>query len=55
VEINAVVEGDYSALVKFINGLERSKNLYLIDSLALTAGHEGGARLSLVMRTYFRS
>lgn len=55
VEVNAVVEGDYSSLVKFINGLERSKNLYLIDSMGLTSGHEGGARLSLVMRTYFRS
>lgn len=55
VEVNAVVEGDYSALVKFINGLERSKNLYLIDSMSLNAGHEHGARLSLVMRTYFRS
>ena len=55
VEVTAVVEGDYSALVKFINGLERSKNLYLIDSMALNAGHERAARLSLVMRTYFRS
>jgi Tfp pilus assembly protein PilO len=55
VEVNAVVEGDYSALVKFVNGLERSKNLYLIDSMSLSSGHEGGARLSLAMRTYFRS
>jgi len=55
VEVNAVVEGDYSALVKFVNGLERSKILYLIDSMSLTSGHEGGARLSLAMRTYFRS
>ncbi len=55
VEVTAAVEGDYSALVKFINGLERSKNLYLIDSMSLNAGHDRGARLSLVMRTYFRS
>jgi len=55
VEVNALVDGNYSALVKFINGLERSRNLYLIDSMSLTAGNEGGARLSLVMRTYFRS
>ncbi len=55
VEVTAAVEGEYSALVKFINGLERSKNLYLIDSMSVTAGHERGARLSLVMRTYFRS
>jgi Tfp pilus assembly protein PilO len=55
VEVSAFVEGDYSALVKFINGLERSKNLYLIDSMSLNAGRERGARLSLLMRTYFRS
>lgn len=55
VQVNAVVEGEYSDLVKFINGLERSKNLYLIDSMSLSSGHEGGARLSLTMRTYFRS
>ncbi|HTQ86852.1 MAG TPA: hypothetical protein VMH81_03005 [Bryobacteraceae bacterium] len=55
VQVNAVVEGDYSSLVKFINGLERSKNLYLIDAMSLNAGHERGARLDLIMRTYFRS
>jgi Tfp pilus assembly protein PilO len=55
VEVGAYVEGDYSALVKFINGLERSKNLYLIDSMSLSSGHEHGVRLSLLMRTYFRS
>jgi len=55
VEVNAAVEGDYTSLVKFINGLERSKNLYLLDSMSLNAGREHGARLNLVMRTYFRS
>lgn len=55
VEVTAVVDGPYSSLVKFVNGLERSKNLYLIDSMSLNAGHERGIRLNLVMRTYFRS
>jgi Tfp pilus assembly protein PilO len=55
VEVSALVEGDYASLVKFINGLERSKNLYLIDSMSLNSGREHGARLSLFMRTYFRS
>lgn len=55
VEVNANVEGDYSSLVKFINGLERSDHLYLIDSMSLNSGSERGGRLSLVMRTYFRS
>ncbi len=55
VEVNAFVEGDYSALVKFINGLERSKNLYLIDSMSLNSGRDRGGHLNLFMRTYFRS
>lgn len=55
IEVNAVVEGDYVSLVKFINGLERSRNLYLIDSMSLDSGRERSGRLSLQMRTYFRS
>jgi len=55
VEVTAAVEGDYKSLVKFVNGLERSKNLYLLDSMGLNKGHDREARLILVMRTYFRS
>lgn len=55
VEVSAAVEGDYSSLVKFINGLERSKNMYLLDAMTLKGGNDRIARLNLVMRTYFRS
>jgi hypothetical protein len=55
VEVTASLEGDYAALVKFINGLERSDNLYLLDSLTLSSARERGIKLSLVMRTYFRA
>jgi hypothetical protein len=55
VEVTAAVEGPYASLVKFVNGLERSKILYLIDSMSLSSGHERGEHLSLIMRTYFRS
>lgn len=55
VEVTAAEDGPYVSLVKFINGLERSKNLYLLDGMTLNAGHERGIRLNLVMRTYFRS
>jgi Tfp pilus assembly protein PilO len=55
VEVTAVVEGRYAALIKYVNGLERSKNLYLLDAMSLSSGHEEGARLNLMMRTYFRS
>ena len=55
VQINAAVEGNYAALVKFVNGLERSKSLYLLDSLSLSSGRERSIRMNLLLRTYFRS
>jgi len=56
VEVAAIVEGDYPSLVRFINGLERSKNFYLLDSLQLASSTTGGnLRLNLQLRTYFRS
>jgi len=56
VELTASVEGKYSSLVKFVNGLERSENLYLIDGIGLsTVGDSNLARMNLIMRTYFRS
>jgi len=55
VEVVATVEGDYPSLVSFINGLERSTNFYLLDSLHLASSSGGGLKLNLQLRTYFRS
>jgi Tfp pilus assembly protein PilO len=55
IEVVAVVEGDYPSLVKFINGLERSQNFYVLDSLSLASSTGGSLRLNLQLRTYFRS
>lgn len=55
VAINATVEGDYPALVHFINSLETSKNFYLLDSLKLNSAKEGGVKLALELHTYFRT
>lgn len=55
VEVVATVEGDYPSLVNFINGLERSANFYLLDSLQLASSSGGGLKLNLQLRTYFRS
>ncbi len=55
VEVSTAVEGDYPSLVSFINGLERSKNFYLLDSLDLASRTEGNLKLNLRLRTYFRS
>ena len=56
VEVTATVEGDYASLVRFINGLERSRNFYLLDSLSLASSTGASSlKLNLQLRTYFRS
>jgi len=55
IQINTDLDADYSAVIQFINGLERSKNFYLLDSLHLTSVSTGGIRLDLDLHTYFRT
>lgn len=54
IDVSATVEGDYQNLVRFINGLERSKNFYLLRDVTL-ASSSSGLKLTLELRTYFRS
>jgi hypothetical protein len=59
VNFDASVGGDYSGIVNFLNRLQRSKNVYIVDSLGVETGEAGhgpvGAlRITLHMRTYFR-
>lgn len=55
VDIDEIVEGDYASVLHFIEGLERSKNFYLLTDLGLEPQTAGGLRLRLELRTYFRS
>jgi type IV pilus assembly protein PilO len=55
VDISGLVSGDYSSVVRFINGLEHSNTFYVLDGLSLAAGSAGELRLNLQMRTYFRT
>jgi hypothetical protein len=57
IDISETVEGDYSAIIQFINGLEHSKNFYLLSNLKLQSpnGPGGGIRLQLDLQTYFRT
>ncbi|MGA7623121.1 MAG: hypothetical protein WCA38_09730 [Candidatus Acidiferrales bacterium] len=56
VQIADTVEGDYPAIIQFINGLERSKYFYLLSDLKLDSATTGpGIRLHLELRTYFRT
>jgi Tfp pilus assembly protein PilO len=58
VELDVLVTGEYSSIVKFINGLQHSRNSYAVDSLTLqAAGQNTGdaLRVGLHMKTYFRT
>src|SRR6266403_1778509 len=62
VEVEALLAGDYGGIVRFLNRLQRSKNIYVVDSLGLdsasgTSGANqappGTVKVSLHLRSYF--
>ncbi len=55
VDATAVIEGNYDALVRFINGLEQSQNFYVLDSLSLDSITSGRVKLNIRLHTYFRT
>ncbi|MGH9745341.1 MAG: GspMb/PilO family protein [Candidatus Acidiferrales bacterium] len=56
ISMKTTVEGDYPAIIQFINALERSKNFYLLDNLSLDSGGSSpGIKLNLDLRTFFRT
>jgi Tfp pilus assembly protein PilO len=55
ISIHTSVDADYAAVIRFINGLERSKNFYLLEDLRLATGATGGLKLDLELHTYFRT
>lgn len=55
VDVSTKVTADYPALIRFINGLERSQDFYLLDGLALHSANAGTVSLDLDLHTYFRT
>jgi Tfp pilus assembly protein PilO len=58
-DLEARVSGDYNGIVHFLNDLQRSKRVYIVDSLDVETepGGQpatGALRVNLRMRTYFR-
>ncbi len=60
-EIETSVGGDYGGIVRFLNALQRSKSVYIVDTLQVeTEGQvfgqtvTGALRVNLHLRTYFR-
>ncbi len=60
IEIAATISGDYASVVRFVNGIQRSSNLYLLDDLHLSGETQNAAansvlKVALHLQTYFRS
>ncbi|GAC1618203.1 MAG: hypothetical protein NVS9B13_05830 [Candidatus Acidiferrum sp.] len=60
VEIESTISGEYANVVRFLNGLQRSQNVYAVESLSLAQGDSlqnpsGVLRVNLHMKTYFRT
>jgi Tfp pilus assembly protein PilO len=60
VDIEAVVTGRYSDVVRFLNGLQRSSNVYAVEALQGKSdegqqGSRGLVRVSMHIKTYFRT
>lgn len=58
--LDVTVNGSYKAVVQFLNGLQRSKNIYIIDSLALApeqTGQQvaGALRVAVQLRSYYKN
>jgi hypothetical protein len=59
VALDAAIGGDYKSVVRFLNGLQRSKNHYVVDDLTLAnergdAGSQTDVRVNLHLRSYFK-
>jgi type IV pilus assembly protein PilO len=59
VEIEAVVSGSYSGVVHFLNGLQRSGQVYAVEGLTAKSetgqGARGAVRVTMHIKTYFRT
>lgn len=60
ISIDATVEGNYKSVVRFLNGLQRSANNYVVDGLALAGetsqqGPAGMVRVTLHLTSYFKA
>jgi type IV pilus assembly protein PilO len=54
VRIAATLDGDYLAVVKFINALERDKMFFIVDSVTLGQEQGGSVRLNLRLESYVK-
>lgn len=53
--MEASLSGDYAPVVRFINGLERDKMLFLIEGIALSGQQNGVVSLRMRLTTFLRA
>jgi type IV pilus assembly protein PilO len=53
--IEATCQGDYLQLMRFINGLERDKTFFIVNSVVLGDALGGSVKLQLKLETYLRN
>jgi Tfp pilus assembly protein PilO len=59
-DMDATVSGSYVGVVRFLNALQRSSNVYAVEGLTAKSefeqqGGRGGVRVTLHIKTYFRA
>jgi len=60
VSLDASISGDYKSVVQFVNGLQQSKNHYVVDNLSLAnerggPGSKSSLRVNLHLRSYLKA
>jgi len=58
VDLDVLVTGDYSNIVKFMNSVQRSQTFYIVESLSLQEEGQSGPgnlRIALHLKTYYRT
>lgn len=54
IQMDAGITGDYPALMRFINGLERDQNFFVIRGMTLTGQQGGQVSLRITVSTWLR-
>ena len=54
IRMDAGVSGDYTAIMRFINGLERSQTFFIVRAMALSGQQSGTVTLRLQVSTWLR-
>ncbi len=61
IAVDATVTGDYKSVVRFLNGMQRSINYYVVENLTLgtdgagATGGQGAVKVALHMKSYFKN